>query len=120
MQTTIEGQFQSPENLDKCIQSCLACYEECTKCVSHCLAQGGAHAEQKHILLMLECAEMCSSSSSLMLLKGQFSIEHCQLCAQVCDACEASCRGIDADDEMMQKCADTCSECAEACRSMAS
>lgn len=106
-------------SMDQCIQDCLACYQECLSCIPHCLTQGGKHAETKHITLMMECAEMCNMSASFMQLKGQFAYEHCQLCANVCEACEASCRSVDPNDSMMQRCADACRKCADSCRSMA-
>lgn len=110
---------QSGINMEQCIRDCLACYQECTSCIPHCLSQGRPHAEQKHITLMMECAQMCNMSATLMQLKGQFSYEHCQLCAKVCDACADSCSSIDPNDSMMQRCADMCRKCAESCRSMA-
>lgn len=107
-------------NMEQCIRDCIECYQECTRCIPHCLSQGGEHVEQKHILLMMECAQICNMSATLMMLKGgQFAYEHCQLCAKVCDACEESCNSIDPDDSMMQKCADMCRKCADSCRSMA-
>ena len=118
--TTQSGQsLQSGNSMEQCFQDCLACYQECLSCIPHCLSQGGKHAEQKHISLMLECAEICNMSASVMALKGQFAHELCQLCAKVCEACEASCRSIDPNDSMMQRCADMCRRCADSCRSMA-
>lgn len=106
-------------NMEQCIRDCLACYEECTSCLPHCLAQGGKHAEQKHLILMMECAQMCETSARFMQLKGQFAYEHCQLCAKICDACAESCSKVDLNDSMMQKCAEVCRKCADSCRSMA-
>lgn len=105
-------------NMDECIRNCIACYQECTSCIPHCLSQGGKHVERKHIVLMMECAQVCQMSASLMELEGQFAYEHCQLCARICDACEESCRSVDPNDEMMQRCADVCRQCAESCRNM--
>ncbi len=119
METT-QSVPHSAQSYDECIRACLACYEECTRCVAHCLAQGGPHVEKKHMLLMLECAEMCRASGSIMLMQGSFAHEHCQVCARVCEACAESCRSVDPEDETMQKCADTCDACADACRRMAS
>lgn len=112
------GKF-SGNSMEQCIADCIACYKECTSCISHCLSQGGKHAEQKHITLMMECAQMCNMSATIMQLKGQFAHEHCQLCAKVCDACEESCRSMGENDSMMQKCADMCRKCADSCRNMA-
>lgn len=118
METSIQSN-QSGMNMEQCIRDCVACYQECTSCISHCLSLGGAHSEQKHITLMMECAQICNMSATLMQLKAQFSYEHCQLCAKVCDACAESCGSLDPNDSMMQRCADTCRKCAESCRSMA-
>lgn len=106
-------------NMEQCIRDCLACYQECMSCIPHCLSLGGKHVEEKHITLMMECAQMCNVSATLMQLKSGFSYELCQLCARVCDACADSCSSIDPNDSMMQKCAETCRKCADSCRSMA-
>lgn len=120
METTQrESESQRGNSMEECIRDCIACYQECLSCVPHCLSLGGKHAEQKHISLMLECAQMCNLSASLMQLKSQFSFEHCQLCARVCDACAESCSSIDPNDSMMMKCADMCRRCADSCRNMA-
>lgn len=105
-------------SIEQCIEDCLACYQECTRCIPHCLAQGGKHVEPQHITLMMECAELCNASATLMQLQGQFAHEHCQVCARACDACADSCEAIDPDDAMMSSCAETCRQCAESCRSM--
>ena len=104
--------------LNQCIEDCLACYQECLGCIPHCLALGGEHAEQKHITLLMECAQICQLSASVMKLKGSFAFEHCQVCAQVCDACAESCNNIDAKDEVMRNCAEMCRQCASSCRNM--
>lgn len=106
-------------NMEQCIRDCLSCYQECTSCIPHCLSLGGKHVEEKHITLMMECAEICKLSATVMQLKGEFAYEFCQLCARVCDACADSCSSIDPNDSMMQKCAEACRKCAESCRSMA-
>lgn len=111
-------ELHSGNNLEQCIRDCLECYQECLRCISHCLSQGGKHAEKEHISLMMECAQMCNTSATLMLMKGQFSHEHCQLCAKVCEACEQSCRSLGSDDAMMQECADMCRKCADSCKNM--
>lgn len=117
-QTDSDKSFRMSQNFDQCIQDCIDCYQHCMSCITHCLSLGGKHSEQSHITLMLECAEICNLSATLMELKGQFSHEHCQVCAKVCEACAASCREIGPDDKMMNECADMCLRCAESCRNM--
>lgn len=106
-------------SMEQCIRECIACYQECMSCIPHCLGQGGKHVEQRHLTLMMECAQVCNMSATMMQLKGEFAYEFCQLCARVCDACADSCSSVDPSDSMMQKCADMCRRCAESCRSMA-
>lgn len=108
----------SRTNMEECIESCLKCYQSCLSCIPHCLTQGGKHSEADHITLMMECAELCRTSASIMQLKGEFAYELCKVCAQVCDACADSCSSIDPEDSMMQRCAQMCNRCAESCRSM--
>jgi hypothetical protein len=116
--TQERSKSKSASNIEQCIRDCLECYQTCLSCLSHCLSQGGKHAEQKHITLMMECAQICNMSATLMTLNGQFAHEHCQLCAKVCEACEESCRSMDPEDSMMQECADMCRKCADSCTSM--
>lgn len=106
-------------SVQDCIDACVACYQDCLKCLNHCLIMGGVHSHVNHITTMIECAEICKTSSTLMSLKGKFSYEICQVCARVCDACEASCLTIGSDDSMMLDCAESCRRCADTCRSMA-
>lgn len=116
--TTEKYSSKSDLSIDQCIRDCLVSFQACSGCLPHCLDMGGKHADKGHIGLLIECAEMCRMSASLMLAKSQFSHEHCQLCARVCDLCAASCESVDADDEMMAQCAETCRRSADSCRSM--
>lgn len=119
METSIQTENSSGISMEKCIRDCTECYQDCISCITHCLSQGGKHAEQSHISTLMECAQFCQMSASLMLLKGKLAFEHCQLCAQACDSCAESCEEIDPNDSMMMKCAQSCRKCAESCRSMA-
>jgi len=110
---------QLDASVQQCIEDCIACYQECTSCIPYCLSQGGKHVEKKHLTLMMECAEMCNMSATLMQLQSQFAHAHCQLCAKICDACAESCNKVDPNDAMMNSCADACRQCAESCRNMA-
>lgn len=67
--------------------------------------------------MLIECAMMCQMNVSMMSMGGQFSQEHCSLCAKICDACAKECSMF--KDEHCQKCADACRSCADECRNMA-
>ncbi|MFT9495274.1 four-helix bundle copper-binding protein [Anaerosolibacter sp.] len=59
---------------------------------------------------------MCQMSVSMMAMSGQFSKDHCQLCAKICDKCAEEYAMF--KDDHCQKCADICRICAEECRKM--
>lgn len=116
--TSHTGYAMSANQMDRCIQECLACYQRCTTAVRHCLDQGGRHAEARHVTLLLDCAASCSASADFMLRRSEFHAQACAVCAEVCRACEQSCRAL-ADDAMMQECAEACRRCAGRCAEMA-
>jgi hypothetical protein len=102
----------------QCIQHCLDCHNSCLNTVSYCLQQGGQHSDSAHIVMMLDCADLCQTSANFMLRKSGFHMQVCNLCAEMCDRCAADCQRF-SDDMQMQACADMCRRCAQSCRSMA-
>lgn len=107
-----------PGDMVDCIRTCNGCHDICTEAVTHCLKLGGKHAEPAHIRLMLDCAEICTTSADFMLRMSDYHGSVCGVCAEVCDACAASCEQMP-EDGMMAQCAEMCRLCAHSCRSMA-
>lgn len=66
---------------------------------------------------LVECAMMCQMSVSMMAMNGQYSQEHCSLCARICESCAKECNMF--NDEHCHKCALECTSCANECRNMA-
>ena len=100
-----------------CIQACGDCANECKEVLfQHCLNMGGAHIEQNHVNLMVDCIQICRMSGDFMLRGSDMHMLSCALCAEICDACATSCEDI--GDPEMQECADLCRQCAELCREM--
>lgn len=98
----------------QCIEVCVNCHAQCLEtAVVYCLQEGGEHARQSHMRLMLDCAAMCSSAADFGLRASPYFKSVCAVCAQICDDCAESCRAL---GEGMKACADTCQECAQACR----
>ena len=118
METTQQEISSHPREYEECISDCFSCYEQCTVCLSHCMSMGGEHVEAKHLSLMMECAQLCSTSASFMQFNSPFAIELCQVCAKVCDACASSCDEVDPEDPVMQECSAMCRQCADSCRNM--
>jgi hypothetical protein len=74
------------------------------------------NARKNCIHMLMECAMMCQTSVSTMSMSGQFSKQHCQMCAQICDKCAQECAMF--KDQHCQKCAEICRQCANECRRM--
>lgn len=97
--------------MQECITGCLACHAICLQTVDHCLETGGAHVAQRHIRILLDCADLCETSAHLMITQSPFEGRICALCAEACRACEAACRQM--GDALDLKCAESCRKCAE-------
>ena len=99
-----------------CIDECLRCYQACLGMASNrCLPAGGSHVQPEHFRLMLACAEICRTSAHLMLLGLPEHKHTCRACAEVCEACAASCEAVGD----MQDCVPQCRRGAETCRTLA-
>lgn len=105
-----------PDDMKACIKLCQECYATClSTAMHHCLEAGGKHLEPSHFRLMLACAETCRTSAHLMLIGTDQHKHTCAACSKICNACAASCEGLDG----MQECADMCRRCAAECEKMA-
>ena len=100
-----------------CIDECRACADQCTAAIAHCLAVGGPHADARHVTLLLDCAAFCRLSADLILRRSTFHDPACATCAEVCRACEASCRQF--DDAVMRASATAGARRAECCAAVA-
>jgi hypothetical protein len=105
-------------DMTQAVQHALDCHRVCTETVQHCLTAGGAHAAPDHIRLLLDCAQICATSADFMTRDSSLHNRVCGVCADVCDACAASCRSV-SDDAMMRACIEACERCAASCRAMA-
>jgi hypothetical protein len=108
------------EEMRNCINECLSCHAVCMETIAHCLTEGGAHADPRHIGLLQDCAQICITSADYMLRGSEHHGETCGTCAIVCESCADSCESMAEGDDFMRRCADACRRCAESCRQMAS
>lgn len=107
--------IQTHARMQPCIDACGYCHETClSTAMTHCLAVGGKHLEPGHFRLMINCAEICQAAANLMLSGSDLANKLCAVCAEVCDACAASCEQIGD----MDGCVEACRECADSCREM--
>ncbi|MBA3582013.1 MAG: four-helix bundle copper-binding protein [Gammaproteobacteria bacterium] len=103
------------KDMQACIEACNNCHQTCLHtAMMHCLAVGDKHVEPAHFRLLMNCAEICETSTHFMLSGSAFHKDICAICAKICDACAASC------DEVgdMEACVVACKACADSCRKM--
>lgn len=94
---------------------CHECHDMCLDTlVNHCLEQGGAHVEQTHVRLMMDCIQMCQTCADFMHRNSRHSAAVMAACAEICEACAESCEEIGGEE--MERCARMCRECAAHCR----
>ena len=115
--TMTHAQHHTSE-MDTCIELCRECEQLCTSAIPHCLELGGRHAAPAHIRLLIDCADICGTSSRFMMRDSRLHADTCRACAKVCDNCAHDCRQLGDDAEMLD-CAEMCERCANACRKLA-
>lgn len=93
----------------------LACYKHCFgMATTHCLVVGGAHAEPRHLTLMLACSEICRAMAHLLLMDSPHARHLASECIEICEACAADCERIGG----MEDCVAACRACAKACAAL--
>lgn len=103
----------------QCARLCHECKDACLELVPHCLGLGGAHAAPEHIVMLLDCADICNTSEQFLHRGSAHHGQTCSACAEICEACAVDCERIAEGDRHMRQCADICRRCAESCREMA-
>jgi hypothetical protein len=105
------------QNIHDCMVACWECRDTAQDVlVNHCLAMGGAHVEQAHVKLMLDCIQITQTCADFLRRQSAQHALVCQTCAEVCAACADSCEQVGGPE--MQRCATACRQCADACRGM--
>jgi hypothetical protein len=101
--------------MQQAISSTQDCEAICVQTVQYCLEVGGAHAHPSHLRLMQDCADICAATTKILLRGAQHGAEVANVCANLCDACAASCQKY-VSDAQLKACANQCLLCASACR----
>ena len=117
--TAAEGHPTSDE-MKRCIQLCQDCHALCTQVIGHCLKLGGRHAAPAHIRLLMDCAQICTTTADYMARESALHQRVCSLCSEICRLCVESCEQVAGDDQLLKQCAEMCRRCAESCKKMAS
>ena len=108
------------QQIDPNVQVMTECHDICLQTVPHCLEKGRDHAGAEHIILLLDCAEICQPAANFALRKTDRYVKTCgvyAVCAEVCERCALECQRF-GGEETVQNCADVCRRCAKACREL--
>jgi hypothetical protein len=117
--STQKGQMtMTGHDMTACIDECGKCHRVCVETLRYCLEKGGRYAASNHILLLIDCAEICQTNANFMLRGSVVHRTICGACADTCERCAESCESI-GDDAQLKACAKTCRDCAQSCRNMA-
>lgn len=108
------------EEMRRCIQLCQDCHALCIKMIGHCLRLGGRHAAPDHIRLLMDCAQICTTSADYMARGSSLHDRVCGLCSEICRLCAESCERVAGDDQMVKQCGELCRRCAGSCEQMES
>jgi hypothetical protein len=103
--------------MQMCINDCFDCHSTCLETIAYCLHKGGQYADESHICLLQDCAELCQVGGNFMLRGSDFNGQVCELGALICESCADECDRFE-DDLQMKACAETCRRCADSCLQM--
>ena len=88
------------QEMQECVRNCMDCHRSCLETAMHCLGMGGQHAEQSHMRIMLDCAEICQTSANFMIRGSEFHPRTCGVCSEVCLRCADDCERVGPDAQM--------------------
>ena len=108
-------------DMERCAAACIECHRACLRTATgEGLYERGARLAPEHFRLLLDCADLCSTTADFMLRGSAFHERVSNVCAEVCDATAQSCSQFEgADDalhESMRACRQACERCAAGCR----
>jgi hypothetical protein len=74
-----------------CIDACNACAEACEYCATCDLREKDVKKMASCAQLNRDCANICWTASQFMSRDSEYSKQLCNICADICDACEQEC-----------------------------
>lgn len=107
----------SYEKFQSCINACYECAAASKHCTNACLEDKNVNNLTHCINLNSDCAAMCLLAAKLMAGGSEFSIQICEVCAGICNACAKECENH-LQLEHCRKCAEVCRLCVKECRIM--
>lgn len=116
----VQGGHHMNDKMQQCIELCRDCHATCMQTIAHGLKLEGHHAAPDHIRLLMDCAQMCTTTVDYMLRESSFHDRVCRLCSDLCTQCGQNCVKVAGDDQLIKRCIEVCRQCAESCKRMAS
>jgi hypothetical protein len=106
-------------SMERCIENCSNCQRTCLETAArHFRGEHTPTLEETHVRLLLDCAQICSTSADFMMRGSAMHGHTCGACAAICERCADECERM-GEDPYMAACAEICRRCAESCREMA-
>ena len=105
--------------MDQAIENCTRCHRICLETAArHFRGERSPKIEETLVRLLLDCAEICSTSADFMIRGSDVHQHVCRACAAICTRCADEC-DRQGEDPYMAACAEACRRCAESCAAMA-
>jgi hypothetical protein len=105
--------------MEQCIENCTNCHRICLETAArHFNGEARPKLEERHVRLLLDCAEICRTSADFMIRGSELHAHTCGACAAICERCAEECDRM-GDDPYMAACAEICRRCAASCHEMA-
>lgn len=112
------NQSQKGSVMADCVIDCLDCHRLCTQTAALVLHGGHVHSEAKHLVALLDCAQICMVHADFMARRSPHHAHLAKECAEICNACAALCEEHPDPDGKMKLCAEVCRKCAKSCQEM--
>lgn len=104
------------ENHQQIIAALNNCASECNHCATACLDEQDVKMLSKCIKLDIDCAEICSTTASLLARDSEHGHHLLKECVEVCNKCAEECEKHAAMGmEHCKTCAEACRACSDAC-----
>ena len=99
--------------LQECVTHCLECHRLCLRAAMKYHLNAGANPlDVEQIRLLINCAEICHTTATAILVGAPLVKATCRVCARVCRRCEADA----ARHGWMYECAQASRRCADSCQ----
>jgi hypothetical protein len=104
------------------IDMLISCSETCTACADACLSEDAVAELAKCIRTNLDCADICATTARVLSrhtgYDANISRTLLEACAMACESCASECAQHAQMHEHCKICADVCAACERTCRQL--